>query len=98
MLVVILFVTSSVTAQENRNLDGFGNHTTHQELGTAGSTLRTLTTVDFADGIGSPSGIERANPRVISNKLFSQDGAISDSKSLSDYNWVFGQFIDHDIS
>lgn len=45
-----------------------------------------------------PNGQDRPNPRTISNELFSQLESIFDGHGLTDYTWVFGQFIDHDIT
>ncbi len=50
------------------------------------------------DGQSEPAGPNRPNPRVISNALFAQEGLINDPVGLSDYTWVFGQFIDHDVA
>ncbi|MEM9930398.1 MAG: peroxidase family protein, partial [Bacteroidota bacterium] len=52
----------------------------------------------FVDGQSIPAGPNRPNPRVISNTLFAQEGLINDPVGLSDFTWVFGQFIDHDIA
>ncbi|WP_235299084.1 peroxidase family protein [Portibacter marinus] len=98
LLLGALCSGNQLSAQNVRNIDGFGNNTNDPELGAAGSLLKTATTVDFSDGIGLPAGENRENPRVISNQLFQQEGFIPDAKSLSDYNWVFGQFIDHDLT
>ena len=93
-----LFIVNDGYAQESRNLDGFGNNEVDPEIGTTGSLLSQMTTIGYADGINLPGGENRLNPRAISNYLFAQKDMINDSKSLSDYNWVFGQFIDHDVS
>ncbi|NND33574.1 MAG: T9SS type A sorting domain-containing protein, partial [Saprospiraceae bacterium] len=68
------------------------------EWGAAGSTLRHITSQAYADGIAAPSGADRPNPRTISNDLFTQLEAIYDGHNLTDYTWVFGQFVDHDIT
>lgn len=98
--VVVLAVLSLQfsNAQEVRNLDGFGNNLSNPELGAAGSYLNAVTSSGFSDGIGAPGGVNRENPRIISNILFKQDDLYNDSKLLSDFNWVFGQFIDHDLT
>jgi len=45
--------------------------------------------------LGAEYGKE--NPRVISNVLFAQSEVIGAELALSDYTWVFGQFVDHDV-
>jgi hypothetical protein len=57
-----------------------------------------VTPLAFGDSISTPTGQDRPNPRRISNDLFTQLDAIYDGHNLSDYTWVFGQFIDHDIT
>ncbi len=57
-----------------------------------------VTDVGYSDLISTPGGIDRPNPREISNALFSQERITEDIKNLSDFVWVFGQFIDHDIT
>jgi len=52
----------------------------------------------FTDGFQMPAGLTRPNPRHISNQLFKQNESNPDPTELSDYLWVFGQFIDHDIT
>jgi len=54
--------------------------------------------MQYGDGISSPNGADRPNPRQVSNLLFKQSESILDGHNLTDYMWVFGQFIEHDIS
>ncbi len=97
-LAAFLFVFNFGISQEVRSVDGFGNNKANPELGSTGSLILVNTVTAYSDSISSPAAPDRENPRVISNVLFSQEGIFNDKKSLSDYNWVFGQFIDHDIS
>jgi len=94
----ILFYTTSITAQDTRSYDGFNNNISNPELGAAGSLLKNYVAPSFEDGIQSPNGFDRPNPRDISNKLFAQSDKIDDTRQLSDMVWVFGQFMDHDIT
>ena len=50
-----------------RSLDGTGNNLAKPDWGSAGSLLLRLTSADYADGQGEPSGGERESARVISN-------------------------------
>jgi hypothetical protein len=90
-------VCTLLHAQDNRSIDGFGNNLTAVEAGTAGDLFTRLTSATYQDNIGSPV-LDGPNPRVISNELFAQQDAREDSKLLSDFNWVFAQFIKHEIS
>ena len=94
LLLSILFLTTSY-CQEYRSLDGTGNHPL--DWGSISAPLNQYTTSSFSDSISEPSGWNRPNERVISNTLFSQTDMIMDPLNLSDFVWVFGQFIEHDI-
>lgn len=97
-LLIFLFVTGAVSAQDIRSYDGHGNNLANPEWGKAGEQLKRVTEISYSDYIAAPGGTSRMNPRAISNVMFAQDEVISDALNLSDYTWVFGQFIDHDIS
>ena len=85
-------------AQSIRSIDGSFNNIFNPEWGAQGDVLIRISDVNYNDGISAPSGLDRPNPRVISNVIFSQSGPTFDVKNLSDFVWVFGQFIDHDIT
>lgn len=80
-----------------RTYDGSQNNLDNPDWGKAGTNLLRLTGVAYADSISAPTGANRPNPRVISNTLFAQNGPLADPLNLSDFCWVWGQFIDHDI-
>jgi len=84
-------------AQDVRSIDGYGNNLLNPSLGSTFDEQIRLTPADYLDGIGEPNQT-RPNPREISNLLFDQAETISDKLTLSDFTWVFGQFIDHDIT
>jgi hypothetical protein len=90
--------TVSVQAQLNRSIDGIGNNLSNPYWGAAGTNQLQVTPIGFSDGISEPAGTNRMNPRMISNMVFNQDELIPDATELSDYAWVWGQFIDHDIT
>ena len=94
-IVVALCVTSH--AQERSSIDGSGNNLNDSDLNRIHTSLTYQSAIDYADGISEPSGTARPNPRTISNRLFVQEDVIDNSQTLSNYIWVFGQFIDHDI-
>ncbi len=97
LICVFLFSLSILTyGQEFRSFDGSLNHP--EGLGAKGSILKACPTSGFDDGFSEPGGIDRANPRVISNSLFDQEFSLQDEGNRSDFLWVFGQFLDHDIS
>src|SRR5262249_1428822 len=82
-----------------------GNNVANPTLGTAGTDLLRLSPVAYANGVNSPSLPNNPSPRVISDIINvqadpanpSQDIATIDQNSLSDFGYVWGQFIDHDM-
>jgi hypothetical protein len=87
-----------LSAQNYRSFDGSGNNVLYEDYGVAGGPVQRIAAPVFSDGISSPAANDRSNPRHISNMLFDQPEQVFDSKEHSDYLWVFGQFIDHDIT
>ena len=98
LIIALTFFQISIFSQDNRTIDGSGNNLQNSDWGAAHTQLKRFTTVDYTDGIESPAGTSRPNPRTISNTLFAQDSLLNDPLNLSDFVWVFGQFIDHDIT
>jgi hypothetical protein len=97
-----LLYTSFVNAQladsiNYRTIDGAHNNLIHTDWGAAHTNLLFLTGNGFADGVFQPGGQNRPNPRIISNTLFAQNNTILDPFNLSDFCWVWGQFLDHDL-
>ncbi len=97
LLACFALLCLNFASGQNRTIDGTDNNLTQPDWGAAGHQLRTITSNGFADGISTPGGASRPNPRIISNEMFAQDSLMPDVMALSDYTWVFGQFIDHDV-
>jgi peroxidase len=93
------------TATGYRPIDEVGNNIADSTLGTAGTDLLRLSPADYADGISSPSLPNNPGARTVSDILSNQadpnnplaDIATVDQNSLSDFGYVWGQFIDHDM-
>lgn len=99
ILFAILFCTA-VAAQDPalyRTIDGTQNNLNNPEWGAAHTALLQVAGTAFSDGYASPAGADRPNARYISNTIFNQPELLPDPMTLSDYTWVFGQFMDHDI-
>ncbi len=96
LICTICFYYSGIS-QNIRTIDGTLNNLQNSNWGAAGAEINLITSPAYEDGISSPAGANRENPRVISNNLFAQGDNLSDPLNLSDYTWVFGQFIDHDV-
>jgi len=96
-VLLTFLVNWQISAQEVRALDGKGNNLAHMDWGATNTRVAAITTPAYGDSISTPAGADRPNARTISNEVFAQSGKINDQLTLSDYVWVFGQFIDHDI-
>lgn len=87
------------------SIDGTGNNLANPVLGSAGTDLTRIAPAAYADGTSAPSGANRPSARAISNALSDQTDPSNASEdlntvnalSLSDYIYVFGQFLDHDL-
>lgn len=95
--ILSLFAHAQIDVMNYRTIDGSSNNLTNTEWGAVGVNLIRLTENGYADSISAIGGVNRPNPRTISNTLFSQETLINDPLNLSDYCWVWGQFMDHDI-
>ena len=95
-----LAIVTFLSSQSDRPIDGFGYNESNPHWGATFDVQPRLSPSDYADGLSIPKlGVEfgRENPRVISNRLFAQTEQIESELALSDFTWVFGQFVDHDI-
>lgn len=100
MLLILCAFTQVAMAQSHRPIDGYGNNELNPQWGAVGDMQPRFSPADYADGISQPKlgeEFNKVNPRVISNMLFAQQSNINSELSLSDFTWVFGQFVDHDI-
>lgn len=83
---------------EARNIDGSNNNQEHTEYGTTGSAFMTISGYEYDDGISTPNDDDRPSARDISNEIFAQSGNVFSNYGLSNYFWMWGQFLDHDIN
>lgn len=93
-----IFKASSSNILANRTIDGKYNNPNNSSWGAAHSRVAVRTPLAYTDGIASPAGYDRPNPRVISNEIFTQTTNQQDPRGLSAYTWGWGQFIDHDVT
>jgi len=83
---------------EFRTVNGSGNNVDHRHWGAAETTFLRLVRTDYADGRSAPGGEDRPSPRWISNIVASQSESSVNSRGASDFVWMWGQFIDHDLT
>lgn len=80
-----------------RTIDGAGNNKEDPDLGSTNELFLRKTTVSYGNDESAPAGDDRPSAREVSNALMDQDGDIPNSFGASDFLWVWGQFLDHDI-
>jgi len=81
---------------EARSLDGTNNNLIHPNLGAAGDQYDRVGPAAYGDGISS----QRTGPnaRYVSNRIFNDVGQnIFSERNVSQWGWVWGQFIDHTL-
>lgn len=83
---------------ETRRFDGSHNNQAHPDYNQADTVFLRQTEASYGDGIDTPSGADRPNPREISNVVMNQRGRAQDARKLSNMVWAWGQFLDHDIT
>ena len=83
---------------EYRSFDGTGNNPNDYEMGSSDEPLKRLTSAQYEDGVSAPAGTDRPDARTVSNMMAEQTTTQANSRGLTDMVWLWGQFIDHDIS
>src|SRR5262245_20398952 len=79
-----------------RALDGSGNNPGHAAWGQAGTQYSRVAAPNYGDGIGTM--VSGPSPRYLSNRIFNDVGQnLFSENGVSQWGWVWGQFIDHDI-
>ncbi len=90
-----------VRMREFRQFDGSDNSPLHSSWGEAGSELLRIAPAEYADGLSEPAGQDRPGAREISNTVcaLEEDGeeAPRNDRSMSDWIYAWGQFVDHDL-
>ncbi|KIC10775.1 peroxidase [Leisingera sp. ANG-M1] len=80
-----------------RPADGYSTNPENPDWGATGTGLLNLAPSDLGPG-GGMSGDDRPGTREISNALSVQDGKTHNAECASDFLWIWGQFLDHDLS
>ncbi len=91
------YAAGEVSPQQIYPIDGAGLVESDANLGAAGTLLGRIAPATH-DANESWMGLtDLPNPREISNVVCDSNGKISDDRDLSDFNWLWGQFITHEI-
>jgi len=77
--------------------DASDNNRINSAWGTAGSILLRMAPAHYSNGTSSPAGADRPSARQISNEICALEEDIRNNRNMSDWVYVWGQFIDHDI-
>ncbi len=93
----LVFISTQVNSQEYRTINGQNNNLSNPAWGMENGNIIRVTPVNYKDGVSEIQD-DKPNARVISNKVFDQAANTEDILNLSDFVWVFGQFLDHDLS
>lgn len=84
--------------REYRTIDGTRNNPPDAELGSTDERLIRLAASEYEDGVSAPAGADRPGPREVSNEVVAQQTTAPNDRNLTDTTWLWGQFLDHDIS
>ncbi|MGO9488136.1 MAG: peroxidase family protein [Solirubrobacteraceae bacterium] len=101
LLAALLLAAQAAAASppvsfEVPSLNGTGNNLAHPSWGAAGTPYQRLAPANYADGVGAMVG--GPNPRYVSNRVFNSLGVdIFSPRNVSQWAWVWGQFVDHTI-
>ncbi|MCA9048502.1 MAG: hypothetical protein KDA89_07220 [Planctomycetaceae bacterium] len=82
---------------EYRTIDGTNNNLLDPELGSTHEDLLRLATAEYGDGVSTPAGTDRPSAREVSNTVSAQTEYEPNDRGMTDYVWMWGQFLDHDI-
>jgi peroxidase len=88
--------TRSLPKGPFRSVDGAGNNLDHPKWGAASGNLLQNVPMVYGDGISSMGGGSRPNARLISNIVVAQPDRPPHA-TASNYIWMWGQFMDHDL-
>ena len=80
------------------SIDGSGNNLLHSTWGSTSTELLRLSPAAYGDGISTPAGSNRPSARAVSNAISAQSADANNNRNLSDMVYLFGQFLDHDLS
>ncbi len=81
-----------------RAFDGSKNNASSSSMGAINSEYINIIPKDYSRGIEETKAANMANPRAISNEVMAQSENTENKKGLSDMFWLWGQFLDHDIT
>ncbi len=98
LLISRLQAAQQPQKEEFRSFDGSKNNKNSTTMGAINSPYINIIPTDSTRDIGGSTEVNLPNPRAISNTVMAQSGNTENKKGLSDMFWLWGQFLDHDIT
>lgn len=83
---------------EYRTVDGSHNNRALPTMGAAKTMMPRWFRSDYDDDVAAMSGGDRPSARVLSNQLLEQRQSFPNRRAASDFLWIWGQWIDHDMT
>jgi len=94
----LMVLAGAAHAQPIRPIDGSFNNVQNPEWGSVDTRLVRAAPAAYGDGVSTPAGAGRVDPRVISNSCADQGrDPIWSDRVLTSMTIFWGQFLDHDI-
>jgi len=90
--------TAPAAVVPSYTFNGTGNNRSRPEWGSVKFGFLRLSPQAYTDGISRMSGANRPSARAVSNAVIAQSESIVNARNLTDMVYVFGQFLDHDIT
>lgn len=84
--------------KEYRSPDGSGNNLQNPNWGKQNTPLQRLSPKDSTREPGGSTELNLPSTREVSNAVSAQTESTANRKGLSDIFWMWGQFLDHDMS
>lgn len=95
--LVAIDYSADVKPVEFYSANGSSVNSAHTDWGQAGSLLGRVANASHDPEANWMGLADLPNARDISNIVCAQPGVINDERGLSDFNWLWGQFITHEI-
>lgn len=80
-----------------QSFDGTDNNLIDSDAGSTDVLLERIAEANYSDGIGEPNDDSLPSAREVSNIVAAQSESQINDRYLTDFTWLWGQFLDHDI-
>lgn len=87
-----------VAPEPRYSFNGVGNNLLHTDWGSVKVAFLRVAPAAYGDGKSTMGGATRPSARAVSNAIDAQSSSMPNNRRLTDMVYVFGQFLDHDIT